>query len=224
MQQHFDDLTFDPDARQLWRGGREVHLSPKSFDLLALLIARRPAPVSKIEIRERLWPDTFVSETNLPALVAEIRSALGDDAHQPRFIRTLHRVGYAFQGQQSVEAAGTAQPGGWLVGGATRIPLYAGENILGREGHGVIVLDCERVSRRHARITIDQDGMWIEDLRSKNGTYVNERRIAARVTLSDGARVCAGSLMFTFRAASRAPETLTASSHESAPHPRRTDR
>jgi hypothetical protein len=194
------------------------------LDLLTLLVARRPAPVSKIEIRERLWPGTFVSETNLPALVAEIRSALGDDARQPRFIRTLHRVGYAFLGQQSVEAAGTTEPRGWLVGGATRIPLYLGDNILGREGHGVIVLDCERVSRRHARVTIDQDGRWIEDLGSKNGTFVNEGRIAARVTLSDGARVCVGTLMFTFRAASRAPETLTASSHESTPHPRRTDR
>jgi DNA-binding winged helix-turn-helix (wHTH) protein len=224
MQQGFDDMIFDPDTRQLWRGGREVHLSPKAFDLLALLVARRPAAVSKIEIRERLWPGTFVSETNLPALVAEIRGALGDDARQPRFVRTLHRVGYAFRGQQAVEAAGTAQPSGWLVGGATRIPLYAGENILGREGYGVIVLDCEMVSRRHARVTIDEDGTWIEDLESKNGTYVNEQRVVDRIALFDGARVRVGLLMFTFRAVSRASETLTASSHESGPRPLGTDR
>ncbi len=212
-------MTFDAETRQLWRGGREVHLSPKAFDLLALLVARRPAAVSKIAIRELLWPDTFVSETNLPALVAEIRAALGDDAREPRFVRTLHRIGYAFHGQPSVEAAGTAQPSAWLVGGSTRIPLRAGENILGREGSGVIVLDCEMVSRRHARVMIDEGGAWIEDLGSKNGTYVNERRVAARVTLSDGARVCAGSLMFTFRAASPAGETLTASTPRGTPHP-----
>ena len=74
VQQRFDDMTIDAETRQLWRGGREVHLSPKAFDLLALLVARRPAAVSKIAIRELLWPDTFVSETNLPALVAEIRA------------------------------------------------------------------------------------------------------------------------------------------------------
>ena len=92
-------MTFDAETRQLWRGEREFHLSPKAFDLLALLVARRPAAVSKIAIRELLWPDTFVSETNLPALVAEIRAALGDDAREPRFVRTLHRIGYAFHGQ-----------------------------------------------------------------------------------------------------------------------------
>jgi hypothetical protein len=188
-----------------------VHLSPKAFDLLALLVARRPAAVSKLEIRERLWPNTFVSDTNLPALVAEIRAALGDDAREPRFVRTLHRVGYAFQGQPSVEAPGTAQPRGWLVGGSMRIPLYIGETILGREGSGVIVLGCELVSRRHARVTIDTSGAWIEDLGSKNGTYVNEERVAARVTLCDGARVCAGSLMFTFRVATPVGDTLSAS-------------
>jgi DNA-binding winged helix-turn-helix (wHTH) protein len=219
VQQRFDDITIDAETRQLWRGGREVHLSPKAFDLLAVLVARRPAAVSKIAIRELLWPDTFVSETNLPALVAEIRAALGDDARQPRFVRTLHRIGYAFHGQPSVEAVGTAQPSAWLVGGSTRIPLFAGENILGREGAGVIALDCEMVSRRHARVMIDEGRAWIEDLGSKNGTYVNEHRIAARVTLSDGARVCVGSLMFTFRAASPAGETSTASTPQKTPRP-----
>jgi DNA-binding winged helix-turn-helix (wHTH) protein len=211
VQQRFDDITIDAETRQLWRGEQEIHLSPKAFDLLALLVARRPLAVSKIAIRELLWPDTFVSETNLPALVTEIRAALGDDARRPRFVRTLHRIGYAFHWQPSVEAVGTAQPTAWLVGGSTRIPLRAGENVLGREGSAVVVLDCEMVSRRHARVVIDEGRTWIEDLGSKNGTYVNERRIDAHVTLSDGARVSVGSLVFTFRAASPAGETSTAS-------------
>jgi hypothetical protein len=218
VQQRFDEMTFDAETRQLWRDGREVHLSPKAFDLLALLVARRPAAVAKIEIRERLWPNTFVSDTNLPALVAEVRAALGDDAREPRFVRTLHKVGYAFLGRQPREPLGTAQPRGWLVGGSTRIPLHIGENILGREGSGVIVLGCEMVSRRHARITIDEGGAWIEDLGSKNGTYVNERNVASRVGLSDGARVCVGSLMLTFRARSPAIETVTAGAPENRPH------
>jgi DNA-binding winged helix-turn-helix (wHTH) protein len=224
MQQHFDDMTFDPDTRQLWRGGREIHVSPKSFDLLTLLVARRPAAVSKIEIRERLWPDTFVSETNLPALVAEVRAALGDDARQPRFVRTLHGFGYAFGGTPSGDAGATAQLRGWLVGESTRVPLHDGENILGREGPGVSVLDCETVSRRHTRITFDRDGAWLEDLASKNGTFVNERKVAGRVALSDGARVCVGSLMLTFRAGGQVAETVTADSPGNTRHPLRSDR
>lgn len=217
MQQRFDNVTFDAETRQLWRGGTEMHVSPKAFDLLSLLVARRPAAVSKIEIRERLWPNTFVSDTNLPALVAEVRAALGDDAREPRFVRTLHGFGYAFGGTRSGEAAATVQLRGWLIGESTRVPLYDGENILGREGPGVIVLDCERVSRRHARVTFARDGAWIEDLESKNGTYVNEQRVAGRVALFDGARVGIGSLMLTFRAGLPASETLTESSPEDAP-------
>ena len=59
---------------------------------------RRPAAVSKAEIQEHLWPDTFVSEANIPTLVAEIRDAIDDDARQPRFIRTVFGFGYGFCG------------------------------------------------------------------------------------------------------------------------------
>src|SRR5437868_697806 len=73
-------------SRRLWRDRCEVHLSTKAFDLLTLLVERRPAAVHKSEIKERLWPDTFVSATNLPTLIAEIREALGDDVRQAQFI------------------------------------------------------------------------------------------------------------------------------------------
>src|SRR6185369_16717703 len=68
---NFDGLTFDLDTRQIWVGGSEVRLSPKAFDLLALLIERRPRAVSKDDISRHLWPGTFVSESSLPSLVSE---------------------------------------------------------------------------------------------------------------------------------------------------------
>ena len=80
MKLRLGDLTFDADARQLRRGRHEIHLSPKAFDLLKCLIAARPRALSKNELHEILWPATFVSESNLATLVAEIREALGEGA------------------------------------------------------------------------------------------------------------------------------------------------
>ena len=93
-----------PKRGELVRGGDAVHLSPKAFDLLATLLRERPRALSKAALRERIWPDTFVSETSLANLVAELRSALGDEARQPRYIRTIHRHGYAFCGAATEDA------------------------------------------------------------------------------------------------------------------------
>ena len=70
---------------------------PKAFDLLSILVADRPKAISKSDLQERLWPATFVVEKNLANLVSEIRDALGDDLSRLRFIRTVHRFGYAFR-------------------------------------------------------------------------------------------------------------------------------
>lgn len=98
MRVLFGDFTFDSDARTLLRGSENVRLSGKAFQLLELLLAARPNPISKTDLFARLWPDTFVSEANLASLIKEIRSAIGDDARSPRFVRTAHRFGYAFSG------------------------------------------------------------------------------------------------------------------------------
>lgn len=96
MRLHFDDIVFDSDARSISRAGSPVHLSGKAFLLLEILLTERPNPVRKEILFERLWPDTFVSEANLASLVKEVRAALGDDARNPRYVRTAHRFGYAF--------------------------------------------------------------------------------------------------------------------------------
>jgi DNA-binding winged helix-turn-helix (wHTH) protein len=123
------ELTFDPDARQLLRGEKELHLSPKAIDLLRILIAHRPRALAKQELHEHLWPATFVSEANLASLIAEVREALGDTARQPRFIRTAHRFGYAFSGEavEVPDALQSAQPTSfcWLVKDGRRLPLQS---------------------------------------------------------------------------------------------------
>jgi DNA-binding winged helix-turn-helix (wHTH) protein/Flp pilus assembly protein TadD len=98
MRLSFGDCTFDSASRTLQRVGEHVRISGKAFQLLELLLAARPNPIAKEELFARLWPDTFVSDANLASLIKEIRAAIGDDAKAPRYIRTVHRFGYAFSG------------------------------------------------------------------------------------------------------------------------------
>jgi FHA domain-containing protein len=201
--------------RQLSGPSGPLRLSTKAFDLLVLLISNRARVVTKSELQERLWPDTFVAETNLASLVAEIRSALNDDAKHPRFIRTAHRVGYAFCGvvNESLETAAPTTNGlCWLLKDGRRIVLRSGENILGRDTDGTINLDSPSVSRRHARIVVSEHGATIEDLDSKNGTFVRRQRVSTIVPLLDGDELRIGSVGLRFRRQSTSGSTLTASS------------
>src|SRR5436190_2404103 len=96
MEIRFAECVFDGDARELRVAGALVELSPRCFEMLRCLVDSRPRAVSKDELMERLWPGEIVSESSLPRLVAELRSALGDNAREPRFVKTHHTFGYAF--------------------------------------------------------------------------------------------------------------------------------
>jgi DNA-binding winged helix-turn-helix (wHTH) protein len=201
------EFTFDDDRRQLLRGQNDIHLSPKAFDLLKALIDARPRVLTKNELQQHLWPDTFVSESNLASLVAEIREALSDSARAPRFIRTAQRVGYAFCGPTDPAAPATTSAAGsafcWLITDGGRLPLRIGENILGRdEDEGGVRIDSPTVSRRHARITVSPTGALLEDLGSKNGTFLLGEPVATPQSLADGDEIRVGSVVLRFRRAS----------------------
>jgi DNA-binding winged helix-turn-helix (wHTH) protein len=201
------EIRFEAATRRVWRGSREVRLTRKAFDLLALLIERRPDVVSKAEIHRRLWPETFVSDINLHGLVSELRRAFGDKAGHPRFIRTVHGLGYAFIGpvddQHRQADAVPRRRRGWLIGKAGRLSLFDGRNLLGRGVADAIELSSPTISRLHAAMRFDEEP-WLEDLGSKNGTFVGDSRVTGPVRLADGNRVRVGSLLFTFRV-SQAP-------------------
>jgi DNA-binding winged helix-turn-helix (wHTH) protein len=95
----FGDCSFDAETRQLLRREHVVPLSPKAFRLLEHLIHEAPRAVSKDELHEILWPRIFVSEGNLARVATEVREAIGDSAHNPCFVRTLHGFGYSFSGE-----------------------------------------------------------------------------------------------------------------------------
>jgi DNA-binding winged helix-turn-helix (wHTH) protein len=207
----FDDFLFDADTRQLHRRGDEVHLSPKAIDLLRALLEARPRALSKAQLHERLWPETFVSDANLASLVKEIRDALHDDAKQPRYIRTAQRFGYAFCGAAEPPAMAAAKApaprkvGGlcWLINNGARLVLETGETVIGRDPDGGVRIDSPTVSRRHARILVTADGATIEDLGSKNGTFVRDEPVRQQTALSDGDEIRVGSVVLRFRIASR---------------------
>jgi len=210
MRLRFDDCEFDPDTREVFRRGKLVHVSPKAFALLAALIEKRPKAISKSELHTLLWPDTFVSDVNLPRLVTELRECLGDDAQEPRIIRTVQRFGYAFRANAAGESTRPAANAFRLIWGDREIALLPGENVIGRDDTATLWIDDSLVSRRHARIVIDENGALLEDLGSKNGTLLNGERIRSAAKLSDDDRITIGPASVVFRVFRQTASTATA--------------
>jgi DNA-binding winged helix-turn-helix (wHTH) protein len=221
MRLRFGDCEFDPDTREIFRGGKPVHVSPKAFALLAVLIERRPKAVSKQELHKLLWPDTFVSDANLPNLVAELRETLGDTAQEPRIIRTVQRFGYSFRAEAPVESSHRGALSHRLIWGDREIALRPGENMIGRDENSVLWIDDPLVSRRHARILIDGSEAVLEDLGSKNGTFLRGERIQTPVKLADEDLITIGPASMIFRVLEHTGSTATAKSSESDRLPRR---
>jgi DNA-binding winged helix-turn-helix (wHTH) protein len=208
----FGDFTLDSDSRQLTRGREPLHLSRKAFDALCVLLERRPNAVTKEELHARLWPGTFVVDANLSVAIAEIRRALDDDAQAPRFIRTVHRIGYAFCWDApgtAREKAGDADRRAWLVWNDRVLRLGEGENVIGRDPECQVWLDVRGVSRRHACIRVIGEAATIEDLGSKNGTSVNDSPVGPAQPLSDGDSLRLGGATLGFRMSSSANATET---------------
>ena len=212
MRYQFAGFTVDVPTRRLLRNDDEIHLSPKAFDLLVTLIENRAQAVSKADLQQRLWPTTYVLETNLAGLIAEIRQALNDDADDPRFVATKHRFGYRFIG----EIAGAAQDGPaappvkyWVVWEGRQIPLAAGTNIIGRAPDASVWIEAPGVSRHHARIVVAGAEARLEDLGSKNGTYLRGEVVHAVTALADGDQIRVGSVLITFRIPPPAGSTET---------------
>jgi DNA-binding winged helix-turn-helix (wHTH) protein len=197
MTVQFAEFVFDEERRQLLRGREFLHLEPKAFELLALLVSRRPSAVSKAEIREAIWPGAFVSESSLPGLIGDLREALGDDPKEPRFIRTALRFGYAFCGETALDASVR-----WTaVWEGHAVPLPNGEHLIGRGEDCPIRCDSARVSRHHARVRVTSERLLVEDLGSRNGTWVHDCRIEGTAELTAGDTVRVGPALIQFVAA-----------------------
>ena len=215
MRFRFGEFTLDPASRQLFRGTKVIHISPKAFDVLRILLERRPAAVSKAELHDLVWPGTFVADASLTMVIAEVRRVLGDEAQAPRFVRTVHRFGYAFCGNAGdvlpaePDPPGHESPLAWLVWSGRALVLRDGENVIGRDPRCDVWLDAAGVSRRHARIVVTRGAATLEDLGSKNGTVLRNTPIGATMPLRDGDVIQFGSVEARFRLWSERSSTET---------------
>jgi DNA-binding winged helix-turn-helix (wHTH) protein len=203
VQFRFDSFVLDTGTRQLLRGSETVDLSPKAVDLLTVLLENRPLALGKQDLHARVWPATFVSDTSLSTLVNEIRAALEDDARRPRFVRTVHSYGYAFCGTAEAMTGERNMAGvrSWIRWEERDVPLAEGVNILGRALGSAVRIDLPEISRRHASIVVGVAHATIEDLGSRNGTFVGDDPVTAPRRLRDGDAIRLGTVELTFHVA-----------------------
>jgi len=197
MRYIFGECRLETESRQFSRHGQAVRLSPKAFDLLCLLIQHRPRVLNKAELMEALWPGTFVVEANLPVIVGELRSALGERSSASSSIKTHHRIGYSFASdvREQRSTNDDAEPNAPRLGlqiARRRILLGVGANSIGRDTDCDVCVNDASVSRHHAQIVLRDGGAWLEDLASKNGTFHKGTRLKELVKLTDGDEITFG--------------------------------
>jgi len=209
MRLKFVDCVLDLGARQLERGNEAVPLEPKMYELLEVLIKRRPDVVTNGELDELLWPKVYVARTSLTRLVSELRAVLGDTPRDSRVIRTVYKTGYAFCAEVTCLPPARAPMATievlWM---RQSVPLADGEHIAGRDADCSLVVDGTTVSRRHARIMVAHGAATIEDLNSTNGTHVNGTRISAPTRLVPGDEFALGSEVLRLRLRSASALTV----------------
>jgi DNA-binding winged helix-turn-helix (wHTH) protein len=201
------DLTLDVDTRQLRRGTEDLRLSPKAFDFLTLLVQAHPRVVTKTELHEKIWAGVFVSDASIAMVASEVRAALGESARAPQRIRTVHGHGYTFQGTVAALSREGTSPRYWLVSDDRVWPLRDGDNIVGRDLGVELRMDNPGVSRRHARLHLSDTGLTIEDLGSKNGTFVGDTPVSAITPIADGDQLRFGSTVVVCRLAGGPTQT-----------------
>ena len=212
IKSRFGPFTIDAARRQLARGTVLIHLTPKAFDLLLLLVREAPRVVSKSELHDRLWPESFVTDASIAELVKEIRRALADSDRAAPVIRTAHRIGYALGLDVDDVPARPPMARHWLILSGRRVGLHEGENIIGRDPEAHVWLDeawSVTTSCAHHRC---RNEVQLEDLGSKNGTTIGGRKMKGPVALDDGVRIVFGAFTAVYRRSADGMSTETRAS------------
>ena len=207
MAYRFGPFLYDPVSRGLWKDGAEIPLTHKGRELLRVFLHSPGKLLTREEIVDQIWPDMAVTDDALRYQVSELRKALA--GHGEAFIQTIHREGYRWEAPVRSVAdrpvrpseAGTGSPVARfrLVLETREVQLIEGENVIGRDPDGALWIDHPSVSRRHARIVISGGKATLEDLDSKNGTFLSRERIQKKCPLADGDQVRIGPIEMIFR-------------------------
>ena len=189
--------TVEPTLDRITHDGREVRLRPRAMDVLTVLALGSGKLVSKRELIDEVWRTEFVSDHALTQVIAELRAALGDNARNPTFIENIPRRGYRLvaavtpAAESAVSSHGVAMPFKLETDEGNR-RLSQGQNVIGRTDDADICIDKTEVSRCHAMITVQGTTAIIEDLGSKNGTFVNGHQVAGPTPLTNGDEIWIG--------------------------------
>jgi DNA-binding winged helix-turn-helix (wHTH) protein len=221
----FGSFALDAGARLLTRGGRPVALSTKAIDVLIHLVSKAPQVVSKADLMASVWPHRVVEDNHLTHLVADLRRVLG--TRRSAAIRTVHGVGFAFtlpiEARRAPDVPPPAAPKAawdlsWAPGSRPsfeetwpggRVELAAGLYTVGRSPGCRPQLTSRTVSGRHALLHVEDDAVFLEDLHSKNGTFLDGRRITARIRVPDGSVVSIGAVAVHLRRHHEDPTACT---------------
>jgi len=107
--------------------------------------------------------------------------------------------GNAEEARQTATAGPARRRACWILHAGKRTPLDPGETVIGRDPGAGVFIDDPSVSRRHAKIVVTEEDATLEDLGSKNGTHLADRKVEGQAALEDGARIRVGTIALTFR-------------------------
>jgi DNA-binding winged helix-turn-helix (wHTH) protein len=205
----FAEFELDVEAFALRRGRDRVKLEKLPMEVLILLVSEAGALVSRGKLQALWGSDVFLEhDAAINTAIRKIRHALGDDADKPRFVETVVGKGYRFIAPVGRPGAQSPFPSFFVARGKREYMLKAGENVLGRDPAAAVYIDHASVSRRHARISIEADGAILEDLNSRNGTFLDGQQVGGPTTLTHGAVIGLGPVTLTFRVQAAPPSTL----------------
>jgi len=205
----FGEFDLDLRAGELRKNGKEIGLEPRVFALLSYLVENAGRVIDRSELLDKIWPETHVSDASLTQAIASLREALEDDPRQSLYVTTLPRRGYKFVAKVIVGEQ-TRRAACHIFYGVKEFVLATGENVIGRARDAAVCIRSDAVSRRHARIVVSAIGATIEDLGSRNGTWVSDRRIEGPCDLRDGDQIVIGRVVLFFRTAESMSSSPTA--------------
>jgi DNA-binding winged helix-turn-helix (wHTH) protein len=181
-----------------------VQLRPRAMDVLVALAAASGDLATKRELIDAVWRTEFVSEHALTQVIAELRAALGDKARDPTYIENIPRKGYRLVApvtyvEQTAAPVREMTLPIRLQGQGVEYSLNQGSNVIGRTAEAAVCIDRTEVSRCHARILVQGTTATLEDLGSKNGTFLNGQRLQQPAVLADGDEIWIGRSVARFR-------------------------
>jgi hypothetical protein len=181
------------------------------MDVLAVLAREAGQVVSKERLIDEVWPTQIVAESSLMRAIRQLRRAFGEDAGECRYVETIRKRGYRLVApvERADDELASVTTRYSVELGDRRIPLSAGDNLIGRGVDAAVHIDCRDASRRHASILVTDDRAVLRDLGSKNGTFLWDQPVEGPSVLRDGDRIDIGPVTLIFRTSSATDTTST---------------